>query len=532
MAGKIIKSGTEMRALIREAVNELGDAVGYTIGPNGKNVCIRQSWGNPHITKDGVTVAKSIDFKDQIKSNAAQLVKSAAQKQVDECGDGTSCCSVLTQAIYNKGFQLIAADYNQMAIKKGIDKAVKVAVEYLNGIATPIDSEEEIKQVGTISANDAEIGALIADAFSKAGKDGLITIDESSSAETTLEFSDGMNFDRGYYSPWFITNIEKSTVDFANAYVLIHEDRLEDIKVLVPLLEEVSKQGRPLLIISEDFGQNFVATLIMNKRNASLFTCPVKSPGFGQRRKEILKDLAVLTGATLFSRELANDVSRCEMEDLGQAEKIIVNRGSTTIVGGGGSKEELKARCNQIRDDIENADNDYDAKMMKERLAKLVGGVAIIKVGGNSEPEMKEKKDRVEDAMYATRAALSEGVLVGGSVALLRCIPLLNELATTLTDIGERAGALAVASALEAPIRLISQNAGGKPDVIVNTVMASENPNFGYNAATDIYEDLILSGVIDPKKVVRCAIQNAASVASMLLTTEAMIVDEEEDKDE
>ncbi|MFA5048310.1 MAG: chaperonin GroEL [Patescibacteria group bacterium] len=529
MSGKIIKSGAKVKELVQKGVNTLANTVGVTLGPRGRNVAMRQSWGTPHITKDGITVARNISFKDQFEDMGAQLVRAAAQKTVDEAGDGTTTATILAQAIYNKGLYLLAAGYNPMDLKKGIDKAIKIIVDYLDKMTKPIQNQEEIEQIGSISANDPEIGALIAEAVSKVGKEGVITIDESPTFETHLDISEGMYFDRGYITPWFITNVEKSQADLNNCFVLIHEDRLEDVKSLVPLFEEVAKQGRPLLIIAEDFGQNFLATLIFNKRNGSFFSCPVKSPGFGERRKEILRDLAVLTGATLFAKELGNDVAKCEIEDLGQATKIVVNRTGTTIIGGAGKKEDIIARINQIRDDIKHVDNDYDKKRMQERLAKLAGGVAIIRVGAPTEPEMKEKKDRVEDAMHATRAAVEEGIVPGGGVALLRCIPILKEFSDSLLNHGEKAGVEVIMTALQAPIRLIVQNAGGMPDVVVAAIMSEDNVDFGYNAATDIYENLVESGVIDPKKVVRSAIQNAASVASMLLTTEAMIADDPSD---
>lgn len=531
MAGKIIKSSEEARKLIKRGVDKLANAVGITLGPRGRNVAMRQSWGVPQITKDGITVAKSINFKDQFEDMGAQLVRAAAQKTVDEAGDGTTTATVLAQAIYNKGLHLLAADYNPMSLKKGIDKAVKVVIDCLNKMQKPIQDQSEIEQIGSISANDPEIGALIAEAVAKVGKEGVITIDESPTFETTLDISEGMQFDRGYITPWFVTDVEKSQVELNNCFVLLHEDRLEDVKTLVPLFEEVAKQGRPLLIVAEDYGQNFIATLILNKRNGSFFSCPIKSPGYGERRKEILKDLAVLTHATLFSKELGNDVAKCELDDLGEVDKVIVNRTGTTIIGGAGLKEDITARVNQIRDDMKHVDNDYDRKRMQERLAKLIGGVAIIRVGAPTEPEMKEKKDRVEDAMHATRAAVEEGIVPGGGVALLRCIPALREFAETVQDQDEKAGVNAVISSLESPIRLIVSNAGGTPDVVVAAVLSESTPSFGYNAATGMYEDLLESGVIDPKKVVRSALQNAASVASMLLTTEAMIADDPEDTD-
>lgn len=526
MSGKIIKSKMEARELIKKGVNKLADTVGVTLGPRGRNVCMRQSWGTPQITKDGITVAKAISFKDQFEDIGAQLIRAAAQRTVDESGDGTTTATVLAQAIYNKGLYLLAADYNPMDLKRGIDKAVKIVVEHLDSIAKPINSKNEIEQVGSISGNSKEIGSIIAEAMDKVGKDGVITIDESSTTDTILDVSEGMQFDRGYVTPWFVTDTEKSQVEFKNCYVLIHEDRLEDVNVLVPLLEAIAKEGRPLLIIAEDFGQNLLATLIINKRNGAFYSCPVKAPGFGERRKEILKDLAILTNATLFSKELGTKIDRCELSDLGVAGKVLVNRTHTTIVDGTGSKESITARVNQIRDDLKHLDNEYDRKRAQERLAKLVGGVAVIKVGAPTEPEMKEKKDRVEDAMHATRAAVEEGIVPGGGVALLRCIPVLKEFSKTILDHGEKAGVDIIISALESPIKLIVQNAGGLPDVVANKVLENDNVNYGYNASTGNYEDLIESGVIDPKKVVRSAIQNAASVASMLITTEAIITDD------
>lgn len=534
MSGKMIKSGMEVKEAIKRGVNKIADAVGATMGPRGLTIGFRQNWGTYQNTKDGITVAKQISFSDQFEDYGAQMVRTASSKTCDSAGDGTSASAVLAQAIYNKGFSLLAADYNAMLLKRGMEKAVKIIVEELDKMAKPIQEHSEIEQIGSISANDPDIGALIARAVDKVGRDGIITIDESNTNETTLDVTDGMQFDRGYLSAYFVSNMEKSQVELINPYILIHEERLEDIQILLPIFEEVAGQGRPLLIISEDYGQTLLASLIVNKQKGSFISCPVKSPGYGERRKEMLKDLATLTGATLFSKELGNDVSKCDIEHLGQAKKIVVNRVSTTIIGGVGTKEEITNRVNQIRDDMKHLDvtNAYELKRMQERLAKLVGGVAVIKVGAPTEPEMKEKKDRVEDAMHATRAAVEEGIVPGGGVALLRCLPALKEYANTLEDQGERAGVGIIISAIEAPIRLIVKNAGGMPDVVVAKVLESENMNFGYNAMTDKYEDLIESGVIDPKKVVRSAIQNAASVASMLLTTEAVIADEIEDKEE
>ena len=532
MLGKVIKFGTEVRNQIKNGVDKLSNAVGVTLGPLGRVVCIKEAWGGVRITKDGVTVAKSIDFSNQFENIGAQLIKSTAQSVVDIAGDGTTTACVLAQAIYNKGLYLLAAGYNPIDIKRGIDNAVKIVVEKLNEMRKNTQDPDDIAQIGAISSNDPAIGKLLADAMVKVGKDGVITIDESSSMETHLEFSEGMEFDKGYQSVWFVTNAEKNTVDLNNCYILLHEDRLDDVKILVPLLEEVSKQGRSLLIIAEDFGQNFVATLVVNKRNGSLFSCPVRSPGYGERRKEIMKDLSILTGATLFTKDLGNDVSKCEISNLGSATKVVVTRGTTTIIGGAGLKEDIIARVDQIKNDIERYDNPYEKKTGKERLAKLVGGVAVIKVGAPTEIEAKEVKDRVEDAMHATRAAVLEGIVPGGGIALIRCIKPLKEIEKDIRNAGEKAGFNVIIEALQEPLRLIVKNAGGMPDVILSKVLENENVNFGYNAATGNYEDLIETGIIDPTLVVRSAIQNAASTAGILLITEAAVVDEIIEKEE
>jgi len=530
MVSKIIKFDSEARKAIKEGVDKLAKAVGVTLGPRGRNVTLyRHPSVVPQVTKDGITVAKEVFFKDKFEDVGAQLVRNAAQRTCDEAGDGTTTATILAQIIYNKGLKLVEAGHNPICLKRGIDKAVAKVVERLETLKKPVLDHAEIEQIGTISANDSEIGKLIAEAMEKVGRDGVITIDESKkSLNTYLEVEDGMHFDRGYVTPWFITNAEKSQVELDHCYVLIHEDRIEDVQSLVPLFTEISKQGRPLLIIAEDFGQNFVATLILNKQKGSLFSCPVKSPGFGERRAEILKDLSVLTNAQLFSKELGTDVSKADIPDLGTAKRIMVNRSGTTIIGGGGDKEAIMERVQQIRDDMEHCDTDYDRRRMKERLAKLVGGVAVIRVGAPTEPEMKEKKDRVEDAMHATRAAVEEGIVPGGSVALLRCRPVVEELVGELTDGEEVAGAKIVLEALSTPLGLIVQNAGQSADVIINEV-SNQEEGWGYNAATGQYEDLVKSGVIDPKKVVRCALQNAASVASMLITTEAIVADDPDD---
>lgn len=535
MAHKIIKYNEDARKSIKKGVDKLANTVKVTLGPKGRHVLLRKSWGFPHITRDGVSIAREIFLKDQFEDMGAQMIKNAASKTCDEAGDGTTTATILAQDIYVKSLMLLSTGYNPIDLKHGIDKAVKIVVDKLNEIAKSSQDPVEIAQVGTISANDAEIGNMIAEAMMKIGKEGVITLEESQTEHTTLEITEGMQFDRGYYTPHFITNSDKVAVEFNNAYVLMHDGRIEDIQLLVPVLEAVAKEGRPILLLAEDFGQTILQTLIQNKLKGTLFSCPVKAPGFGERRKEILKDLAVLTGGTVFTQETGLTLEHAEMFHLGTARRIVINRGSTTIVGGGGNKEELKNRAAQIKDDIEHCgDSEYDRKMMKDRLAKLMGGVAVIRVGAPTEPEMREKKDRVEDAMHATRAAVEEGIVAGGGVALLRCSKEVSDLVASLTDVGEREGARIILQALEAPLRMIVQNAGGRPDIVIGRVLESSNPSFGYNAATDVYEDLIAAGVIDPKKVVRCALQNAASVASMLITTEAIVVDDtgEEDDDE
>jgi chaperonin GroEL len=530
MASKVIKYNVEARKSIKAGVDKLANAVKVTLGPKGRLVLLRRSWGAPHVTKDGVTIAREISFADQFEDMGAQMVKTAASKTCDEAGDGTTTATLLAQVIYEDSLKVLNTKCNPIDLKRGIDKAVNVVVERLEKIQKPTQDPVEIAQVGSISANSEEIGKLIADAMLKIGKEGMITIEESQSMETSLEVMDGMHFDRGYASPYFITNGEKSTVELEDCFVFLHDGRIEDIISFAPILEAISAAGKGVLIIAEDYGDAVKQTLLTNKLRGSLSSCPIKAPGFGERRKEILKDLAALTGATIFCQETGLTLQKAEMSHLGSAKKVIVNRSNTTIVGGGGSKEELNKRAIQIKDDMKHVDNDYDRKTMQDRLAKLIGGVAVIRVGGPTEPEMKEKKDRVEDAMHATRAAVEEGIVPGGGVALLRCAPDVQKLVDELLG-DEREGARIIMNVLEAPIRMIVLNAGGSPDVVINKILESDDINFGYNAANGRYENLIDSGVIDPKKVVRCALQNAASVASMLITTEAMVADDTEDSD-
>jgi len=529
MSSKLVMYKEGAREKIKAGVNKLADAVKVTLGPRGRHVLISRSWGAPHVTRDGVTIAKEIFLKDKFEDMGAQMVKTAAQKTVDDAGDGTTTATVLAQSIYNDGLKKLAANFSPIDLKRGIDKAVNVVVEELQKKAKPTQDPEEIAQIGTISANDKNIGKLLSEAMSKVGKDGVITIEESPTFDTYLEVADGMQFDRGYMTPYFITNVDKVQVELEECFIFLHDGRLENVKEMEPILQEISRQGKPLLLIAEDYGQNFVATLIINKQRGTLFSCPVKAPGFGERRKEILKDLAVLTGGTVFANEAGLSIKQAMLEHFGTAKKIVVTRSGTTIIGGGGTSEDIKARVNQIKDDMVHCESSYDKEKMRERLAKLVGGIAVIRVGAPTEPEMKEKRDRVEDAMYATRAAVEEGIVPGGGVALIRCSDVVKELCKTLKDEGEREGAKIILNALQAPIKTIALNAGDSPDIVARNILDESVSEFGYNAAADQYENLVAAGIIDPKKVVRCALQNAASVASMLLTTEAIVADDPDD---
>jgi chaperonin GroEL len=531
MSKRIIEKD-EAKSAIKRGVDKVANTVSATLGPKGRNVIIQRSWGNPIVTKDGVTVAKSIDLKDPFENMGAQMVKAVANQTVDAAGDGTTTATVLAQAIYIQGLKLLASGYNPMDLKRGIDKAVAVSVQELSNVVKQVESKEEIAQVGTISANgDTYIGELFAEAMEKVGKDGTITIEESGNFETRLEVTDGLEFDRGFMSPYFINEAEKSRCVFDNAVVLLTDMRLENAQELVPIFEEVVKKGRQILVIADDFGQQVLATLAMNKTNGVLQCCAVKAPGFGARRGEILKDLAILTGATLFSKDIGLEVRNAEWRHLGTAKRIIITRGTTTIVDGGGSAEAIKDRCNQIRNDMQHVNEEYDKEKMRERLSKLSGGVAVIRVGGPTEVEVKEIRDRVEDAMHATRAAAEEGIVPGGGVALLRCQKAVKGLLDVLTDDGEKEGVKIILRSLEAPLRKIVENSGVGPDIVVHNITNNENPHYGYNAAKDTYGDLLVAGIIDPKKVVRCALQNAASVASLLLTTEAMVAEDVEEKE-
>lgn len=530
--GKKIISGNEAKQAIKRGVDKIANAVASTLGPRGRCVILSRSWGSPYVTKDGVTIAKEIALTDKFEDMGAQMIKTSAQKTCDEAGDGTTTATLLAQEIYNQGYKLLASEYNPVDMKRGIDKAIDAVVEGLKEFTKETQDKEEIAQVGTISANDAEIGRLLADAMEKVGREGVITIEEGSGDKTILEFADGMEFDRGWLSPYFITDPEKSRCVLKDCYILLTDMRLENPKELVPLFEELAGKGKPILLIGDDFGQTFIATLVINKQNGVLQSCAVKAPGFGDRRKEIIKDLCVLTGAKLISQDVGLEMKNVELSHLGTAEKIVMTRGTTTIIGGSGTRESIEDRCNQIRNDMKHVDNNYERERMAERLAKLSGGIAVIRVGAPTEPEMKEKKDRVEDAMYATRSAVEEGIVAGGGVALVRCKKFIDAILSSLNNDDERAGAKIIQRALEAPLRKIAENAGVKSELIIAEVLKATDPFYGYNASTEKFENLVEAGIVDPKKVVRCALQNAGSVASMLLITDNMIADETKEEKE
>jgi chaperonin GroEL len=512
------------REAILRGINILADAVKITLGPRGRNVVLEQNFGAPLITKDGVTVAKTIVLEDRFENLGAQMVKEVASRTSDIAGDGTTTATVLAQAIYREGSKLVAAGNNPMEIKRGIDKAVTAVVEALKKLSKPTRGQKEIAQVGSISANgDTTIGNIIAEAMEKVGKEGVITVEEAKGLETTLEVVEGMQFDRGYLSPYFVTDPERMEVVFEDAYVLVHEKKISGMKDLLPLLELVAKAAKPLLIIAEDLEGDALATLVVNKLRGTLNTCAVRAPGFGDRRRAMLEDIATLTGAKMIAEDLGLKLENVQLADLGRAKRIVVDKDNTTLIDGGGAKAAIEARVKQLRTQLEDitAGSDYDREKLQERLAKLVGGVAIINVGAATETEMKEKKARVEDALHATRAAVEEGVVPGGGVAYLRCLPALNDIAL---EGAERFGVDIVRRALEEPIRQIVENGGWEGSIVVNKVLEGQGP-FGFNAATGQYEDLLEGGVIDPTKVSRHALQNAASVASLMLTTEAVIAE-------
>jgi chaperonin GroEL len=534
---KQIVHGEESRAAILRGVNQLADAVKITLGPKGRNVVLGKAYGSPTITKDGVTVAKEIDLKDALENMGAQMVREVASKTSDVAGDGTTTATVLAQAIYREGVKTVAAGANPMALKRGIDKAVERATAAIKKLAKPV-AGEMIAQVGTISANgDAAIGELIAEAMTKVGKDGVITVEDAKTMETDLEFVEGMQFDRGYLSPYFVTNAEKMEAVLEDPVVLLSQNKISAMRDLLPILEQVAKLGRPILIVAEDVEGEALATLVVNRLRGTISVAAVKAPGFGDRRKELLQDIAILTGGKVISEDLGIKLENVKVEDLGRAKKVTIDKDNTIIIDGAGSKDDLKGRVKTLKAQIEDASSDYDREKLQERLAKLVGGVAVIRVGAATETELKEKKARVEDAMNATRAAVEEGIVAGGGVALIRAGKTLdkfkifevNEDGESTGDADEEIGVQIVRRALEEPLRQIVQNAGKEGAVILEKVRANKDANFGYNAATETFEDLVAAGIIDPAKVTRCALQNAASIAGLMLTTEALISELQED---
>jgi len=521
MSAKLVHYDVEARDALKKGVDKLANAVKVTLGPRGRNVVIEKSYGSPTITKDGVTVAKEIELSDKVQNMGAQMVKEVASRTSDNAGDGTTTATVLAQAILSEGLKNVTAGANPMDLKAGIEKAVKVIVEDLKKMSRDIDDRKEIAQIGTISANNDEtIGNLIADAMEKVGKDGVITVEEAKGTETYLETVEGMQFDRGYLSPYFVTDSEKMITEMEDPYILIFDKKISAMKDLLPILEKVVQNGNPLLIIAEDIEGEALATLVVNKLRGSLKIAAVKAPGFGDRRKAMLEDIAILTGGTVISEERGYKLENATLDFLGRASRITIDKDNTTIVDGNGKDDDIKARVNQLKSQIENTTSDYDREKLQERLAKLSGGVAVLYIGAASEIEMKEKKARVEDALHATRAAVEEGIVAGGGVALLRAIKSLDKIKGETAD--ENVGVQIIRRALESPLRTIANNAGAEGAIVVQKVLEGKDA-FGYNARTEVYEDLIKAGVIDPTKVTRTALQNAASVAGLMLTTEAVI---------
>ncbi|MBC5773468.1 chaperonin GroEL [Pontibacter sp. KCTC 32443] len=521
---KNITFDAEARHKIKSGVDKLANAVKVTLGPKGRNVIIDKKFGAPTITKDGVSVAKEIELKDAIENMGAQLVKEVASKTADQAGDGTTTATVLAQAIYTAGIKNVAAGANPMDLKRGVDKAVHAVVENLRAQSKKIENSSEIAQVGTISANnDAEIGKMIADAMDKVGKDGVITVEEAKGTETEVKTVEGMQFDRGYLSPYFVTNAEKMEAEFDNPFILIYDKKVSTMKELLPVLEQVVQTGRGLVIVAEDVDGEALATLVVNKLRGSLKIAAVKAPGFGDRRKAMLEDIAILTGGTVISEERGYKLENATLDYLGKAEKVIIDKDNTTIVNGGGQKDDIVARVNQIKAQMETTTSDYDKEKLQERLAKLSGGVAILYIGASTEVEMKEKKDRVDDALHATRAAVEEGIVAGGGVALIRALDALNNIDVYNAD--EQTGVQIIKTALEAPLRTIVSNAGGEGSVVVQAVREGK-ADFGYNARDDKYENMFAAGIIDPTKVTRLALENAASIAGLLLTTDCVVSEE------
>ena len=522
MAAKDIMYDSKARELILKGIDTLADAVKVTLGPKGRNVILEKSWGSPTITKDGVTVAKEIELEDKFENMGAQMVKEVASKTSDVAGDGTTTATLLAQSIYREGAKLVTAGANPMALKRGIEKAVDVVVNELKKMSRITKEQQEISQVGTISANnDQTIGNIIAESMAKVGKEGVITVEEAKSMETTLEIVEGMQFDRGYLSPYFVTDAEKMDVSLEEPYILLHEKKISNMKDMVPLLEQIAKMGKPLLIIAEDVEGEALATLVVNKLRGTIKIAAVKAPGFGDRRKAMLEDVAILTGGKVISEDLGLKLENVSTTDLGTAKTVNIDKDNTTIVDGGGNRSDLEGRVKQIRTQIDDTTSDYDREKLQERLAKLIGGVAVINVGAATETEMKEKKARVEDALNATRAAVEEGIVPGGGIALIRCISGLLKLKL---EGDEQLGVNIVKRSLEDPVRQIANNAGLEGSVVVEKVK-EEKGAFGLNAETDEYEDLVKAGIIDPTKVTRYALQNAASVTALMLTTEAMIAE-------
>src|SRR5213595_3122229 len=526
MAAKLVKFGEDARAKVLRGVNVLADAVTVTLGPRGRNVVLEKSWGAPTVTKDGVTVAKEIELPDKFENMGAQMVKEVASKTSDVAGDGTTTATVLARAIFTEGAKLVAAGHDPMSLKRGVDRAVTAVVEELKKLSKSTKGKDEIAQVGTVSANgDRTIGDMIAEAMEKVGKEGVITVEEAKSLDTQLEVVEGMQFDRGYLSPYFVTDPDRMESVYEDVYILIHEKKISAMKDLLPLLEQVARSGKPLLIIAEDLEGEALATLVVNKIRGTLQCVGVKAPGFGDRRKAMLEDVAILTGGRVIAEELGMKLENVTLQDLGRCKRLVVDKDNTTLVDGAGKKADIEGRIKQIRAQIEDTTSDYDREKLQERLAKLVGGVAIIRVGAATEVEMKEKKARVEDALNATRAAVEEGVVPGGGVALIRASKALDSLKV---DAGEKFGVDIIRRAIEEPLRQIVGNGGMEGSVVVNKVKEGTGA-YGFNAATGVYEDLLAAGVIDPAKVSRTALQNASSVASLMLTTEAMVAEHPKD---
>jgi chaperonin GroEL len=527
MGAKILQYDEEARKAIFNGVNTLADAVAVTLGPRGRNVILEKSFGAPTVTKDGVTVAKEIELEDKFENMGAQMVKEVASKTSDIAGDGTTTATILAQAIYKEGAKAVAAGSNPMEVKRGVDKAVEVVVEELNKMSKPTKDQKEIAQVGTISANNDEtVGSIIAEAMGKVGKEGVITVEEAKGLATALEVVEGMQFDRGYLSPYFVTDAEKMEINLEDPNILIHDKKISNMKDLLPVLEQIAKMGKPLLVIAEDIDGEALATLVVNKIRGTLHVAAVKAPGFGDRRKAMLEDIATLTGGKVISEEMGSKLENTQVEDLGSAKRITIDKDNTTIIDGAGDRASLEGRVKQIRTQIDETSSDYDREKLQERLAKLVGGVAVIKVGAATETEMKEKKARVEDALNATRAAVEEGIVPGGGVAYLRAIPALDKL---ILKGDQQIGVRIVRKAMEQSLKMIATNAGVEGSIVVEKVKEGDGA-FGFNAQTEKYEDMIEAGVIDPTKVTRYALQNAASVSSLMLTTQCMIAEKPEEK--